>query len=729
MKQLLALSLALAGCGGDPSADDMKGSRDGGGGGGDLSLEAVRSCTTVFRYTPESKVVRVSLGGEWNGFDPSKTEMTGPDQAGAWSATVKLPEGAYGYKIVIGVPPDLQWILDPQNPFTKHVGGTENSLIEVEDCNAPLIVFGALTKTADGKMHAEARYVDGAGMAGADPAKVGALLDGAKAAATFDAATGLLKVDATGLASDKHRLVFTAADRSGKAAADLHLPFWIEKEPFDFRDGMMYFAFTDRFKDGDPKNNAPAADTDPRANYGGGDFAGIRQTIEAGYFDALGVRTLWISPPFPNPDHWEPGADKRHYSGYHGYWPVDGRSTQKRFGDLAAMRAMVAAAHQHGIRVLVDTVLNHVHREHPYFLDHKNDGWFNGDGGCVCGGNNCDWDTHRLDCWFTNYLPDVNYENFAALSAMIEDALFWAREVDVDGFRVDAVKHFPHAVSRLLRGKLRERFEQAGPLYYLVGETFTGGDDGGRQLIKSYLGKDELHAQFDFPLYWNMVGAFATNSQSLRDLEGAAGATDAAYGDAPMSPFFGNHDVSRFLSAASGMLWKDEKEQAWQMPPPVPADDVPYQKLRLALTFLYGQPGVPLLYYGDEFGLPGAGDPDNRRMMKWSGLSSSEQKTLDRAKQLGAARRELVALRRGKRYTLWVDDDLYVFARAEGSDVAVVALNRAGSARTQAVPVRAEAPLPDGTILKDRLGGPAITVAGGKILINLGARASAVLAK
>jgi glycosidase len=471
------------------------------------------------------------------------------------------------------------------------------------------------------------------------------------------------------------------------------------------------------------------ANVDPRANYGGGDFAGITQQIQAGYFDRLGVRSLWISPPQPNPEHGEVGADGRQYSGYHGYWPDDGRSIEKRFGDGAALSALVAAAHAHGIRVLVDSVLNHVHLEHPYYLAHRGDGWFNGDGTCVCGGPNCDWDTHRLDCWFAPYLPDLNYETFPALQAMVDDALTWARDYDVDGFRVDAVKHFPHAVGKRLRGKLHDQFEHDPTLsYYLVGETYTGASDGERQFIATFISPAELSAQFDFPMYWNMLGAFATNAETLRDLDGSAAADDAAFGTAEMAPFFGNHDVPRFITTAAGQLVGDGKDQAWTAPPAAPASDVPYAQLRLALAFLFTQPGVPLLYYGDEYGQPGAGDPDNRRFMKWSGYSPSEQATLDLAMRLGGARAELSPLQRGKRYTMWVDDDLYVYARTDATGTVVVGLNRSAAPRSQAVPVRPEAPLADGVSLADRLGGPGATPSGGMVTIDLPPRTACVLA-
>ncbi|HEY2749301.1 MAG TPA: alpha-amylase family glycosyl hydrolase, partial [Polyangia bacterium] len=653
--------------------------------------------------------------------------------------------GAYGYKVVTGDSGGtLTWQLDPSTPYTKWVGGVENSVVEVDDCMTPQLTFKTLTATADGTLHAEVQYVDGSSGAGLDVSSVTVMLDGAAAGgATLDG-NGLITVDTMGLAKTKHRLIFHAADKNAVAAVDLHVPFWIEDTPFDFRDGLMYFAFTDRFKNGDPTNDKADPSTDARANYQGGDYAGIDSAITAGYFDGLGVRTIWLSPPNTNPDGGYMGTGNHLYTGYHGYWPSAARDVQPRFGDLTALKTLVAHAHQHGIRIIVDAVLNHVHQEHPYWTQHQNDGWFNplsiNGTQCICGtgpADGCgDWNSSqpngnhglipRETCWFEPYMPDLDYENWDALTTMVDDAIYWAQEADVDGFRVDAVKHFLLAATVRLRSKLHDRFEWAGPLFYLVGETF----DGDRGLIESFIGPHALDAQFDFPIYFDLINSLATYSASLRTLEASTAASDATFGDAPMSPFIGNHDVARFLSTAAGMLTSDPQGEAWSGPPAAPATEDAYFKQRLALTFVATSPGVPLIYYGDEYGQPGAGDPDNRRFMKWSGYSAFEQSTLDVVTKLGAARAELVALRRGDRKTLWIDDDHYVYARTTtNKDVAIVVLNRDFNATwTQAVPVPSYVPLADGTVLHDRLGGPDVTVTGGTIPISQGIHSSAVLA-
>jgi neopullulanase len=741
------------GSGGGNSDGGNGGNSDGGDGGstpfmgltptGTSGTIAARSCLTTFTYSGTH--TSVGVGGEWNNFTPAMTPMTN-DGSGNWTASVMLAPGSYAYKLQVDGA--ATWIFDPATPLTKFVGGGENSVVEVDDCNLPQLTFKTLTKTADGTLHAEVTYTDGNSAAGLDAAKSGVMLDGAPIAATVDG-NGVISVDATKLVKTKHRLIISAVDKAGHAAVDLHIPFWIEDRAFDFRDGLLYFTFTDRFRDGDATNDTLIPSVDFIANFQGGDWKGITQAINEGYFDSLGVRSIWVSPPNANPTHGEVGTGNHQYSGYHAYWPTAGTTPDPHFGTLADLKTLVSTAHAHGIRVIVDSVLNHVHTDHPYWQQHQNDNWFNPQSinnvSCLChsGGNDdCgNWDSTnkngyhglyaRETCWFEPYMPDLDYENFDAVTAMIDDALFWVREADVDGFRVDAVKHFLPIATTRLRVKLRQQFESAGAIHYLVGETF---DEGGYTLINQFIGPNLLNGQFDFPVYAAVNCALATSSCTMNDLANGAAASDtSAATDGPgMSPFLGNHDVSRFLSTASGQLTSDPQGQAWTTPPPPPMMDPQtnaYYSLRLALTFVATSPGVPLVYYGDEYGQPGAGDPDNRRFMKWAGYSQFESDTLAVTQKLGAARKELDALKYGARTKLTSTNDQYVYARVYNGAGAVVVLNRdMANAATLTVPVPAGVSWPDGTVLTDRLGGAPLTVSGGNLAINVPAHTSQILA-
>lgn len=682
-----------------------------------------RSCKTVFEISPGTSA-SVEVAGEWDNF-VGRTALTDAG-SGKYRVEMDLPQGDYGYKFVVG---GSDWRLDPTHGRRKYVGGVENSRVIVGDCKVPLLRVDAHSAKGDGTIDVTVQYLDGSDGAGLDTAT--AIATGLTFTPNVNASNGVITINVKSAPKGKYTFVLNAKDKAGRSARTLHIPTWVEDEPFQWSDGTMYFVFTDRFRNGATANDNKIVGIADRANYLGGDFAGVKQAIDEGYFDKLGVRSIWLSPVNDNTNKAGKGGDGRDYSGYHGYWPIEPRKTEEHFGTMEELRAVTKAAHAHGIRVLLDLVSNQVHQDHAYVTAHKGEGWFNGDGSCVCGGPGCSWDDRPVDCWFTNYLPDVNWANTGAQDAFIEDSIWWLTEADADGFRVDAVKHMNDVASTALRTEIRERLEHGNAKYYLVGETFTGGDDGGRALIRKYIGQNALWGQFDFPLFWSLDYAFAQNGGAMADLEAAIAKSATSYGDgALMSPFLGNHDVTRFISRAAGMIGSNPQDQAWSAPPGEPTTDEAYERAFLAFAVLLGQPGVPLIYYGDEAGLPGTADPDNRRFMKSeTELSAREKKLLERVRILASARGTLPGLKRGARRVLHTDGDGYVFARGTGADVAIVAVNRGTTNRSVAVTLPSELSVADGTVLRDLLGGPSVTVSSGAITVPFTARGASLFVK
>src|SRR5262249_12503546 len=147
--------------------------------------------------------------------------------------------------------------------------------------------------------------------------------------------------------------------------------------------------------------------------YQGGDLAGVLAKIEGGYFTDLGMNALWLTAPVDNADRAGVGEDGRQYSAYHGYWPTNLNDVEPRFGTFDLFARTVRAAHDRGIKVVLDFVSNHVHEDSPVYRDHPD--WFWPLANCICG-QTCSWDTlpDRLRCWFRPYLPDFNYQVAAA---------------------------------------------------------------------------------------------------------------------------------------------------------------------------------------------------------------------------------------------------------------------------------------------------------------------------
>ena len=638
-----------------------------------------RTCEVTLTYAPQQSLRgEVSVVGEWNGFASSALKMADRGD-GVYTARLEgLEPRDYGYRFKVGE----QQLLDPENPYTRWVRADEYSRLSVPDCRQPVLELRRFSVTPQGALDVSVAYLDGTDEAGPARQDMVLTLDGEVRADAYDPATGRFTLQLTDLAQGKHHVKVTAKDAAGRAAAPLYLPFWVEPQKFRWESGLMYFAFTDRFLNARPENDGPVADVDPIANYQGGDFQGITQKLEEGYFDALGVKTMWISPVDQNPEGRFVGTGGKYYSGYHGYWPSQPRTPQHRFGSLEELRALTAAAHKRGIRVIVDLVYNHVHEEHPYWVNHQKDGWFNTSGTCVCGTSDCDWEEKRLTCKFTNYLPDVNWRSSDLVDQVISDTLWWLEEADFDGFRLDAVKHMDQVAGRTLRGKLKDITAMTGTEFYLVGETFVGAD--GRSQIARYISPRELDGQFDFPLYWPLREAFA-DGQGLQRVDEAVKANEVFYAPGTInSPFLGNHDVARFMSQAAKQLDGAGGDPfSSSRPPPSVTDPAAFEKAKYAFAFLLTQPGVPLIYYGDEIGMPGAGDPDNRRMMRFGNLVEPlEKDLLELVQKLGQARRDHPALQTGDRHTLRVENDLYIFQRSlpDGSG-AIVVINRGSQPR------------------------------------------------
>ncbi len=675
-------------------------------------LAEVATCPVTFEYHGSGGSVAVA--GEFNNWQPAIITGT--------SLTLSLPPGLHAYKLVV----DGTWQLDPGQPLRKYVGGTENSGVRVADCNLPSLRVS--DKTA-ARGHFTARLAFTPAVSGAALASAQVTTRHGNAAATATVSGNQITIDAPNLADGKYSLIVDARDQNGRAA-QLRLVFWSEAEPFEWRDALIYMVMTDRFRDGDPSNNPPRNNAvDARADYQGGDLQGVRAAIADGTFDKLGVRALWISPFHENPQGSFLADDGVHQvMGYHGYWPIKARSVDPRIGGAAALKALVEEAHAHGIRVLQDYVVNHVHQEHEYVKAHPD--WFRT--GCVFGQNGCDWTNNRLEGQFAGYLPDVNWTKPEVVEQYSDDAVFWLDEFDLDGFRVDAVKHVEDIAVFNLTERVRREFEAAGTRVFLTGETAMGWSDCGLACnaneygtINRYLGNFGLDGQADFVLYHAVpYRVFAYGDKGMLHVDYWTQQSMSQYAAGSiMTPYIGSHDTSRFVTYSSYRGQDASHDRGvpgnkWSNMAGAPPDAEPYQRHRVALAWLLTAPGAPLLYYGDEYGDWGGADPNNRSMFR-SALSSEENATLTWARALGKARKELPALRRGDYTSLASSEEMLVFQRKSGNDFAIVAINRA--ATTQSLAVN----LTPGMTLKDRLGGPDLTSA---TTISLPARSAAIYA-
>lgn len=665
-----------------------------------------RPCETVLWYTDDGTAADVVAVGDWNDWDPAADPLR-EEHPGVWRASVSAPEGDHAYMLQVDGRPTL----DLRQPLLKHnaSGGREHSLLRVEDCTAPKLLVRDLAVSARGALDGALWFLRGDGGPRLDEDSVKAkVLGGPSLPVTADSATGEVLVSTSGLSPGKHTVVVSAEDEDGAADA-LRLPVWVEPEPFEWRDALVYQVMVDRFADAQG-----ALDYDPDAigRRAGGTLAGVLAKLESGWFEDLGVGAIWLTPVQPAADGAFPTLDGHLMESYHGYWPVSTTGVDPRIGTEAQLDDLIEEAHAQGIRVVLDVIPNHVHEQHPWAERPER---FHGLGeeSCVCGTPSCPWSDHIETCWFADYMPDLDWEAAGVRDDVVDAIVDIALRHDVDGFRVDAVPMIPRAAVRELVWAVGETFEQAPTDFLMLGETFSG--PGEFAPIRRNLGPHGLDSQFDFPLMWGLRGFLAWDSLDAEDLAAlvAEGQQQWAGSGATLAPFVGNHDVSRFVSEAAGHA----TSSPWTSPPPTPSDAAPYTRLVMAQTLAFTLPGMPVLWQGDEVGLAGATDPDCRRPMQFSwedGLNDHQIDVLDATRTLGRTRQCSEALRRGALTVLWAQHNTWVHLRHTASqDTAMVFINR-GDAEERVEVIPPASALSGPTPMHDVLGAlPAVTISPG----------------
>jgi len=696
--------------------------------GGEEPVDPGEGCPVPFEWS--GSAASVSVAGPFNDWTPGASPMVEVD--GLWSTELVLPVGDHPYKFVIsgaGFGGDDQWTCDPASEWVHCEQGYKapgdvnwsqdcspgaescNSVVRVAPCEVPPLALSSLD-------------IDrGAG-------RVDVVVSGTSApAVTVDGVD--FPVDGAaftvgGLAPGRHEIAIGAP-----GAESLLIPFWTDD--FVWEQATLYFAFVDRVKDGSAANNTSEGATAELGRYQGGDFVGLRQMLP--YLDDLGVGVLWISNVQDNAEGAWSGDCGETYSGYHAYWPDDPDAIEEHFGTEAELSELVDAAHALGIRVIMDWVGNHDHETHPWVTEHPD--WFNEPANCLdYVDGQINFDRIPETCWFAPYLPDIDYTNPEPLFRMVDDGIGWATRLKLDGFRVDAVKHMPHSVVYNLNSAVESRLEHRAAggdeRFWTIGETFDGADQ-----IAAYVDDRQLDGQFDFPMYWALRGAFVGNDD-LVGLWNTINDSDSRYGGALMSVFLGNHDVARFITEAAGQGSNSCDNGSLRIAG-VPDWAEPYERMMLGFSVVFTQPGVPLVYYGDELGMPGFGDPDNRQPLWWLADLDSVSSVDEIAAEVGAdqarlarhirslaqARREHPAFAAPTATEWWREFSVLAYARSAGDDHVLVILNREGQDRTLSNGL-AFAGLPEGTWL-DVLTGDSFTSAGDNLTIPLGARQSRVL--
>jgi glycosidase len=512
----------------------------------------------------------------------------------------------------------------------------------------------------------------------------------------------------------------------------------------DWRDEVIYQLLVDRFADGDQGNNFRISPGIP-GKWHGGDWAGVESKLD--YLDGLGVTTLWISPVVKNVDT-DAGFD-----GYHGYWAQDLTATNPHFGDIAALRSLVRACHARGMKVIVDIVTNHLGQ--LFFYDINGNGEpderVSGSGSTspLSHVNEYDPDfdprgvqartslgesgpapvifvydpasnhmppmpevfqdptkfnrkgrTYNFDDPdqlihgdFPGGLKDVNTADCDVKRAMVDVYARWVEQTDIDGFRIDTVKHVEREFWRYFAQRMRQRLAAQGKnRFFMFGEAFDGRDE----LVGSFTKNDapapadldrenacamadgpsvtgdQLDGVFYFPQYFTAIRDVFQDQKGTQGIQDLWAERPMHYGTEPqvggtglppdktLVNFLDNHDVPRFLYSGRDAA-----------------------ALRNAFLFLFTEDGIPCVYYGDEQEFRGGNDPANREDLWTSGYAKSGE-TYRFVSKLAKIRRQYPALSRGDLKVVWSttrtgdEPDAGILAFERGSpngDYAVVVIN------------------------------------------------------
>jgi len=513
--------------------------------------------------------------------------------------------------------------------------------------------------------------------------------------------------------ADSHLVTVSPTDLPGatvsateKALAKPSLRTPLTKEQF-------YFVMTDRFANGSTANDKggltgdrlkTGLDPTDKGFYHGGDLKGLIGKLD--YIQGLGTTSIWLTPSFLNRPVQGTGVNVS--AGYHGYWITDFTRIDPHLGTNADMKALIAAAHQKGMKVFFDIITNHTadvidYSEQQYTYVSKKTSPYQDAGGVPFDDRDfvgsADFPalnkysfpytpvfkstadaTVKVPAWLNDPLlyhnrgdstyagESATYGDFSGL----DDLFTERREVvtgmeniykawvdfGIDGFRIDTVKHVNTEFWQQFSPAVLARAKQIGnPDFFMFGEVY----DADPQVQSVYTTTGKLPATLDFGF---QSAAVATSNGDRSSLLADLFAGDDYYTDTDsnaynLPTFLGNHDMGRIGNFVGGSLAKD----------------------LFAHSLMYTLRGQPVVYYGDEQGFIGdGGDKDARQDMFASrvasynddavigGTSGSKARfgttgTMYRAiATLGALRAANPALQDGTQVTRYASDTAGIFA-------------------------------------------------------------------
>lgn len=516
------------------------------------------------------------------------------------------------------------------------------------------------------------------------------------------------------------------------------------KTPFLWQNANLYFLLTDRFYNGDPANDVNFGRTATPAKlrgFMGGDIKGITQKIEEGYFDRLGVTAIWFTPVVEQiHDKVDEGTGATY--GFHGYWAKDWTRLDPNFGTEAELAELVDKAHQRGIRVVFDVVINHTGpatEQDPVWPSE----WVRTSPQCTYRGYES-----TIECTLVKNLPDIKTESNSPVDlppALLDkwkkegrlekelaelDAFFkrtgypraprfyiikwltdYVRRHGIDGYRCDTAKHVEESVWAELLKEAEKAFadwKKAHPdkvldnnPFYMVGEVYGYNISGGRLFDFGDRKVDFFSQGFNHLINFEFKG----------DAQKAYEPIFSKYSSLLNSQLAGKGVLNYISSHDDGGPFDKERQKPFE-----------------AGTKLLLCPGAAQTYYGDETArpliIPGTeGDATLRSFMNWDELNGNSTRNgyrvtevLEHWQKLGRFRKAHPAVGAGV-HTM-ISASPYVFKREYRSkkftDIVVAGLDLAKGKKE----INVRGVFADGTTLQDYYSGQTLTVSGGKATVS-----------
>jgi glycosidase len=435
----------------------------------------------------------------------------------------------------------------------------------------------------------------------------------------------------------------------------------------DFKREVIYQIMTDRFYDGSTANNNPSQSSGlydaTKSNwrlYWGGDLAGIQQKMS--YLAGLGVTAIWISPPVDNLNTNIPDAQGNPTASYHGYQGRDFKRIEEHFGDTSNTWTdfdnLVTAAHQNGIKVIIDFAPNHSTQDNAgeygalydngsFVGNYTNDanGYFHHNPNISGSG----WDDRYQVEYYTLFdLADLNQEH-ATIDGYLKAAAQLFQQHGVDGFRIDAIKHVTWGWEYSLTNSIYTYGDS-----FIFGEWYQGNTSDPLYHDSYKFANKSGMSMLDFPLNTAIRSVFASNANfSTIDSVITQEATNFTWKE-DLVTFIDNHDMARFLSVNNNN-----------------------NRLHEALAFTLTSRGIPCIYYGTEQYLHndtnGGTDPYNRPMMPGFSTTTTAYQLVN---TLSTLRHNNPAVPYGSMSQRWINNDVYIYERKFFGSVVLVAINK-----------------------------------------------------